>query len=209
MEHPEGDGWVPTVLAAWAEGQRISAVGPTPLEHHLDHARRLSEVLGPGGAVALDLGTGAGIPGLALAGFRPDLRWTLVDAARRRLRPVRAAVDQLGWADRVAVVHARAEELASDDRWVAHFDVIVARLFGPPAVTAECAAPLLRRGGRLLVTEPPGGAPGRWDDPGLAALGLERRIGHDDPPVVELVSVAAPEDRFPRRPGQAVRRPLW
>lgn len=208
MEHPEGDGWTAAVLAAWAEGQRLSAVGPTPLEQHLDHARRLSELLEPGGA-ALDLGTGAGIPGLALAGFRPDLRWTLVDASRRRLRPVRAAVDRLGWADRVTVVHARAEEMAADERWTAHFDVVVARLFGPPAVTAECAAPLLRRHGRLLVTEPPGSSPDRWDDAGLTALGLERRRGYDDPPVVELVSVAAPDGRFPRRAGIAARRPLW
>ena len=50
----------------------------------------------------------------------------------------------------------------------------MARSFGPPAATAECAAPLLRPGGALVVSEPPGGAGDRWDADGLAALGLAR-----------------------------------
>ena len=53
------------------------------------------------------------------------------------------------------------------------FDVVVARSFGRPAMTAECAAPFLLRGGHLVVSEPPGAVEGRWSAEGLAGLGLE------------------------------------
>ena len=49
---------------------------------------------------------------------------------------------------------------------------MTARSFGPPAATAECAAPLLAVGGLLVVSEPPDG-PDRWPADALAALGLE------------------------------------
>lgn len=137
------------------------------------------------------------------------MHWTLLDAARRRTEVVRHAVDVLGWHDRVAVVHGRAEDPGVVPSAGA-IDVVVARLFGPPAATAECAAPLLRRGGRLLVTEPPDAPPEeRWPGEGLAVLGLERGERYADPNVQELVAVAAPEARFPRKSGVAWKRPLW
>lgn len=203
------------MLACWRRGQQRSAVGPGPVEPHLAHARALARHLLPEDAVGLDLGTGAGLPGLALAGLRPDMRWILLDAARRRVQLVAEAVDALGWSDRVAVVHGRAE----DTTLIAphSVDVVVARLFGPPAATAECAAPLLRVGGRVLVTEPPNSAsePGisstdrRWPEDALGVLGLTLGRRLEAPRVQELVSVGRPESRFPRKPGVAVRRPLW
>ena len=202
------EAWIPVVLEGWRRGQHHSAVGPGPVALHLDHARRLVGLLDPAAGSGLDLGTGVGIPGLALAGWRPEMAWTLVDASARRVRLVQAVIDELGWVGRVRAVHGRAEELARDPGWRATADVVVARSFGPPAVTAECAAPFVRIGGSVLVTEPPDG-PDRWSIEGLRALGLERGTSTVDPPVQELRAVAAPEDRFPRQPGVARRRPLW
>lgn len=201
--------WEAVVLDAWAEGQRISAVGPGPLAAHLTHARRTAAVVDEAATVGLDLGSGAGIPGLALAGLRADMRWILVDSARRRVRVLADAVQAAGWSDRVEVVHQRAELLpAGGYRAVA--DVVTARLFGPPAVTAECAAPLLVAGGQLLVTEPPDEAgESRWDVEGLAPLGLSSGRRWHDPEIQELRRTGDPESRFPRKPGVARKRPLW
>lgn len=199
-------GWRAVLADVWRDGQRLSAVGPGEVEVHLDHAERLAAAL-DAPVEALDLGSGAGIPGLALAGLWPDSRWVLVDAALRRTRLLEDAVHRLGWDDRVAVVHGRAEDLGRDPRWRGRFDLVTARLFGPPAAAAECGAPLLRVGGILAVTEPPDPAVDRWPADGVAVLGLE--LLDPLPGLQRLRLVAEPAGRFPRKAGVPVRRPLF
>jgi 16S rRNA (guanine527-N7)-methyltransferase len=211
MTRSEGgrpDDWVGAVLDGWRRGQRLSAVGPGDVSEHLDHARSLARHLGAPGR-ALDLGTGIGIPGLALAGFLPATRWTLLDGARRRIRLVADIVDELGWADRIEVVHERAEVAGRQPDLRGGFDVVIARSFGSPAVTAECAAPFVRLGGTVMVSEPPGATTDRWPEDGLAELGLARGPAIARPHAQVLVAVTPVSDRFPRRPGRATKHPLW
>ena len=97
--------------------------------------------------------------------------------------------------------HARASHRA---------DVVTARSCGPPAVVAECGAPLLRVGGRLLVSEPPQ-VTDRWPVEGLAALGLsapESRAldGYGFVGVTQSTPCAV---TYPRKPGVPERSPLF
>lgn len=173
------------------------------------HAESLAALIPDDAATGLDLGCGAGIPGLALAGLRSDMRWTLLDASRRRIRVVQQAIRALGWTTRVEAVHGRAEDRSLG---LEPADLVVARLFGPPPVTAECAAPLVAPGGTVLVSGPPSAtaeADERWPAAGLASLGLISAGRHLDPAVQVLRRVGAPEQRFPRKPGVARKRPLW
>lgn len=199
-------GWREVVVEVWTEGQRLSAVGPGDVTVHLAHAERMAGLL-DAPARAVDLGSGAGIPGLALAGLWPESEWILLDAAQRRTRLLDSAVERLGWTDRVKVVHSRAEDLGRDPAHRAHHDLVTARLFGPPAAALECGAPLLRVGGVLAVTEPPDPDPERWPPDALAPLGLE--LLAPDPGLQRFRSVRPPEARFPRKPGVPVRRPLF
>lgn len=215
--------WRDVVLDVWRRGQALSAVGPGDVAEHLRHAEALVPRLETDAVCGIDLGSGAGIPGLALAGLRPDMQWTLVDAARRRTRLLEEAVRELGWTDRVSVIHERAELLPRRDGMRRTFDVVTARLFGPPAVTAECAAPLVRIGGQVLVTEPPGQdcdveveagirhvrQRERWNVAGLRVLGLSLDRTWTEPMVQELRATGDPEARFPRKLGVAAKRPLW
>ena len=150
------------------------------------------------------------MPGLVLATALPDWRWDLVEAGARRAAFLERAVQELGLLDRVRVRHLRAEELGRTDAERGRADAVTARSFGPPAVTAECGAPLLRPGGVLVVSEPPDGAGDRWPADGLATVGLavaERRPG--PPAVAVLVQDGPCPPRFPRRPGIPAKRPLW
>ena len=199
-------GWEDVVVATFEAGQRRSMVGPGEVRQHLEHARRLAAALDVP-EQAVDLGSGAGIPGLVLAGIWPESRWVLVDAARRRTELLEEAIAQLGWAPRITVVHGRAEEVGRDPLHRHRHDLVTARSFGPPAVTAECGAGLLRVGGVLAVTEPPDPGAERWSVPGLASLGLE--LLPPQPGLQRMVLVRPPEDRYPRRPGVPERRPLW
>ena len=162
----------------------------------------------------LDLGSGGGLPGLVLATSRPDLELTLLEARQRACRFLRAAVTDLGLAD-VAVVEARAEDAARQPDLRETFDAVVARSFGPPAVTAECAVGFLRPGGRLVVSEPPGDeAPGhragRWPVSGLEELGFAPPVAGGGPGASFVVlEKTQSDDRWPRRVGVPAKRPVW
>src|SRR5207245_763488 len=120
------------------------------------------------------------------------------------------AVARLGLADRVTVRSARAEDAGRDPGLRGQIDLVVARGFGPPAVTAECAAPLLRVGGVTVVSEPPGSTGGRWDTAGLEELGLTLEATFVGPPAfVRLRQRAVCPERYPRRSGIPRKRSLW
>lgn len=208
------------------ESRQLGFLGPGPVEPHLHHALAYAQAVSPAPARALDLGAGGGLPGLVLAARTwPDTRWTFVDAQARRTDFLRRAVATLGLDDRVSVEEARAEEVGRADAHRQRYDAVVARSFGAPAVTAECAAPLLVTGGTLVVSDPPSAdldhRPGegplgaRWPADGLAELGF----GPAAPVVVDpggapvhlatMVLVTPTGERYPRRVGVPAKRPLF
>ena len=178
------------------------------MDSHIDLARDLAGAIGRAPACALDLGSGAGIPGLVLALEWPASSWVLLDAGERRTVVLAEAVERLGLADRVEVVCQRAEVAGRDPRHRGGYDLVTARSFGAPAVTAECGAPLLRVGGVLAVTEPPD-AHARWPAAGLELLGLSLGPSSDSPNLQQLLAVEACPDRYPRRVGVPAKRPLF
>jgi 16S rRNA (guanine527-N7)-methyltransferase len=192
--------------------QDLGFLGPGGLDDKVDHALAFGPLLPAGSAdgppEVLDLGSGGGLPALPLAVARPTERWVLVDSMARRTAFLAEAVARLGLEDRVQVRTARAEALPAE--WRGRFAAVTARGFGRPAVLAECAAPWLRVGGALVVSEPPGGRPERWPDAGLDQLGLTRDLLVTGPPSFARLRQAEPcPPRFPRRLGVPAKRPLW
>lgn len=207
---PTADGWRTTVVEVWREGQRLSAVGPGPVDVHLDHGIALAAQL-DAPERAVDLGSGAGIPGLVLAGCWPSSEWLLVEAARRRADLLERGVRSLGWTDRVTVVHGRAEDVAHDPRWRGHADLVTARSFGPPATTVECAMGFLAVGGLLVVTEPPSPDPDRWPSAPLGDLGF-RPVPSPDTDRIRVQRLRLeepPAAQYPRRSGVPAKRPRF
>lgn len=197
----------PALRQALERAQRLGVLGPTPIDDHIRHARHFLDALAPGAATLLDLGSGAGLPGLVIADRRPDVVVALLDAQDKRVALLRQAVTAMGCEDRVRVLHGRAEALAHDEHLRGTFDVVTARLFGPPAVVAECGAPFLAPQGRLLISEPPG-AGDRWPAEGLARLGLARDPSSSAQLTVLRAVEPCPVD-VPRRTGVPAKRPLF
>ncbi len=197
------------VLAA---GRDRGFLGPGDIDEHLEHARAFAACVPESAGRCIDLGSGGGVPGLVLAVLAwPDREFVLLDGSRTRAAFLEAAVEQLGLAPRVTVCAARAEEAGRDATMRTSAEVVVSRSFGPPAVVAECAAPLLAVGGLLVVSEPPGGGPAeRWPAGGLAEVGLQVISRRSGPPafVVARQASACP-DRYPRRVGIPTKRPLF
>ena len=201
-------------LAEWLEtARRRGMLGPGPVEAHLEHAEAMAAAIEPGfGGRFLDLGAGGGVPGLILLDVWPGASGILLEARGRRCAFLEDALQALDLAGRGSVACGRAEDLARDARFRGAFELIVARAFGGPAVTAECAVGFLAPGGRLAVSEPPGvEMMERWPKDGLAELGLtgpEVRRGNGVG-VALLRAVGPVADRWPRRVGLPQRRPLW
>jgi 16S rRNA (guanine527-N7)-methyltransferase len=159
----------------------------------------------------MDLGAGGGVPGLVLALDWPETSWVLLDSAERRVAFLEDAIVSLGLGARVRAVLARAEDAARGMIQRESVELVVARAFGPPAVTAECASPFIARGGRLVVSEPPGTLePARWPAAPLLDLGFVARAAEvDGRSFVVLDKVAPCPVTVPRRVGLAARRPWF
>jgi 16S rRNA (guanine527-N7)-methyltransferase len=200
----EGDPRAPTTVRD-PEGIVDDHLADSLVALELEPVRSASEIS--------DLGAGAGFPGLPLAIALPDARTRLVESNSRKCEFIARAVDACGL-DNADVIHARVE------RWsegIGSSDLVTARALASPDVVAEYAAPLLRRGGSLVIwrgqRDPEAEAAG---ERAAAQLGLhvqeplrvtpyegtEHRYLH----VMSKMTDTPP--RFPRRPGIAQKRPL-
>jgi 16S rRNA (guanine527-N7)-methyltransferase len=199
----------PALLSALARARRLGALGPGPIDAHIVHAEAFLQALSvvPEGSTVVDLGSGGGVPGLVIVDARPDLHVVLLDAMEKRTALLDDALVLLGATGRCRVVTGRAEVLGRSPELRGRAGAVMARSFGPPAVTAECASPFLSIGGHLVVSEPPG-APRRWPEGGLEQLGL-RAAPESVAGVHILVQVEPCPDRYPRRNGMPAKRPLF
>ncbi|HKY14108.1 MAG TPA: RsmG family class I SAM-dependent methyltransferase [Microthrixaceae bacterium] len=184
-------------------------LGPGDVAFHVEHARSFVDLV-RGSKRILDLGSGGGLPGLVMATELAESELVFLDANQRRTEFLAEAVEQLGLDDRASVVTARAEEAARRPELRGTFDAVVARSFGPPAVVAECGAPFLQLGGRLVVSEPPDGVD-RWPVDHTAQLGLEpaEAVVTERAHLRVLRLVRTCPDRYPRRVGVPAKRLLF
>jgi 16S rRNA (guanine527-N7)-methyltransferase len=205
----------PELVATLELARDRGFLGPGPVDAHFVHARGFIEVAESAGAnpeLVVDLGTGGGVPGLVLAQAWPEARVVLVEAMARRATHLREAVTRLGWGQRVQVDERRAELVARDPDFRERVDVVTARGFSAPAVTAEIAAGLAAQGSIVVVSEPPSREPDRWPSTGLAKLGFdgpEWRESVAGAHYVVLRKRRSTPASVPRSVGKPGKRPLW
>ncbi|MGC5053806.1 16S rRNA (guanine(527)-N(7))-methyltransferase RsmG [Micromonospora sp. DT48] len=122
---------------------------PRIWDRHLLNCAAVAELIPPGASV-LDVGSGAGLPGLVLAIARPDLSVTLIEPLARRTLFLEETVEALGLTYSVRVLRGRAEEVAAGPDAVAG-DVVTARAVAPLDRLSGWCLPLAVPGGRLLA----------------------------------------------------------
>jgi 16S rRNA (guanine527-N7)-methyltransferase len=134
------------LLGEWNERINLTAIrtrGEMILKHLLDSLSVQPFVRGP---LVVDVGTGAGFPGLPLALLNPDVRFVLIDGTAKKIAFVRAAAEALGLAN-VEPMHVRAEDYRPAER----ASSVVSRALGSLDLFATRAGHLLGPGGELLA----------------------------------------------------------
>ncbi|MBR6219436.1 MAG: 16S rRNA (guanine(527)-N(7))-methyltransferase RsmG [Clostridia bacterium] len=164
---------------------------------------------------AVDVGSGAGFPGIPLAIMLPRVRFTLIDALGKRVDFLRRVIDRLGL--NAEALHLRAEDAARQPALRETFDLATARAVAPMNVLCEYLLPLVRPGGWALALKGPG-----LDEELIQAGGALRLLGGEarrvqplaipgrdwDHRAAWIAKTAPTPDKYPRRPGVAEKKPL-
>lgn len=204
------------LLRRWRSRARLTAI-VDPREaarlHVADSLLCLRADL-PFGASLMDVGSGAGLPGIPLGIARPDLRVTMLEAEARKAAFLELAARDLGLEPRV--VRARAEEAGHDPGLRERFEIVAARAVAPLPVLSELTLPFVRRGGKCVLLKGPSvRAELRGSAAASAIVGggtpeiLEARLGGGERRVIVVIrKERTTPGQFPRRPGVPQRRPL-
>jgi len=208
-------------LIAWNERANLTAITDyreVQIKHFLDSLSCLLVLTGLPIERwrGLDIGAGAGFPGLPLKIARPQMEFTLLEAKKKRVQFLQHLVGRLGLSG-IEVVRGRAEELGRQTGHREGYDLVVARAVATLPVLLEYALPLCQIGGMVIAQK----GPDIKEELGTSQValrvlggqmrqvkGLELPFSMGDRNLVVVEKVAPTPEKYPRRPGVPAKRPL-
>lgn len=140
------------LLVEWNKKMNLTAITEPreiAVKHFLDSLLTLDAVEIPNGAAVIDVGTGAGFPGVPIKIVRPDVDLTLLDSLNKRIKFLEELKDDLK-VD-VKLIHRRAEEAAREENLRECFDIAVSRAVAPLNVLLEYCMPFVKVGGIFVA----------------------------------------------------------
>lgn len=209
-------------LVTWNQRFNLTAItdwNGVLIRHFLDSLSCLKAVPAAdleGGARVVDVGTGAGYPGIPLKIVCPGMRLTLLEATRKKVGFLEHLIGELGL-EQVEAIHARSEQLGQDPMYREQYDWAIARAVAKMSTLAEYLLPLARVGGAVLAQKGEDAtAEVHEADKAISALGgrvrqlvpVELRGLAETRYLVVVDKVAPSPEKYPRRPGMPKKRPL-
>ena len=137
------------LLIEWNQKMNLTAITEpreVAVKHMIDSLSAWDDSLFSPEASLVDVGTGAGFPGIPLKILYPGLKLTLLDSLNKRIRYLQTVVEELGLTD-VRCIHARAEEAARQKEYREQFDIAVSRAVARLPILAEYCLPFVKKGG--------------------------------------------------------------
>ncbi len=182
--------------------------------HFCDSASVLPLHQIPSGARCIDVGTGAGFPGMVLAILRPDLSMTLMDSLQKRVSFLQQVVSALHLQN-VQCVHQRAEQAGHDSAYRERYDYAFSRAVASLPVLAEYSLPFIRIGGQMIAYKGPQGlSECSQARTALRTLGgqyeqaLNSQVPGRDHSLIFIKKIRPCPQKYPRKAGIPSKQPL-
>lgn len=207
------------MLIEWNEKMNLTAItDPTEVavKHMIDSLSCYDEAIFKKGAKIIDVGTGAGFPGLPLKIFRPDLKLTLFDSLNKRILFLKEVAHKLGIND-IEFIHSRAEDGGRNKQHREQYDIVVSRAVARLSVLSELCLPFVTVGGFFIALKGSQYSQEiKESTSALRLLGGEiakieniKLPGLDDVrAVVYVKKIKKTLPTYPRRPGVVEKNPL-
>ena len=199
-----------SLLVEWNEKMNLTAVTDPDgisVKHFLDSILPLYFVDMSKTESIVDIGTGAGFPGIPIKIMMPDVRMTLIDSLNKRVNFLNTVSDELGL-DKITCVHGRAEEFGKNKDFREQFDAVVSRAVANMTILCEYCLPYVAVGGMFVALKAENSAQ-ELDAarPMIGTLGgkVENVISAHLPmsditrELIVIRKVAETPDKFPRR----------
>lgn len=207
------------MLVEWNEKINLTAITEpqdVAVKHMIDSLSCYDEQFFKTGATVIDVGTGAGFPGLPLKIFRPDLKLTLFDSLNKRILFLQAVAEKLGIND-INFVHSRAEDGGKSKQLREQYDIAVSRAVAKLDVLCEWCLPFVAVGGFFIALKG-----SRYSEELNDATGAIQRLGgeitkiekiklpglDDVRAIIYIKKIKKTPAAYPRRPGTAEKNPL-
>lgn len=207
------------LLIEWNKKINLTAITEpkeVAIKHIVDSLSCFNEKLFAENSSLIDVGTGAGFPGLPLKIFFPSLKLTLLDSLNKRVKFLQLVVDTLGLKD-VKVIHARSEEAARNKLYREQFDMATASAVARLPILCEYCLPFVKQDGMFIALK------GRQYEEEIAEAGKAIKILggklieampvklpelDDKRAVIYIQKIKATPKTYPRKAGTPERNPI-
>lgn len=205
------------LLIEWNEKMNLTAITDPEeiiLKHFIDSITILKEI--EDNSKIVDVGTGAGFPGIPLSIMNPTLKITLVDSLNKRLIFLQEVVNKLQLKN-IEIVHARAEEFGQNKKYRESFDISTSRAVANLSTLSEYLIPLVKVGGKVIsmkaadaqqeineakkAVEVLGGIIEKIDEFNLPQSDIGRTV-------IIIRKEKTTPNKFPRKPGTPSKEPI-
>lgn len=205
------------LLIEWNEKMNLTAITEPEeiiLKHFIDSITILKDI--EDNSRVVDVGTGAGFPGVPLSIMNPTLKITLVDSLNKRLIFLQEVVNKLQLKN-VEIIHARAEEFGQNKKYRESFDVATSRAVANLSTLSEYLVPLVKVGGKVVsmkaadaqqeindakkAIEVLGGAIEKIDEFNLPQSDIGRTV-------ITIKKQKQTPNKYPRKPGTPSKEPI-
>jgi 16S rRNA (guanine(527)-N(7))-methyltransferase RsmG len=206
------------LLLEWNEKINLTAITEPDevlYKHFYDCILFFKNVDVPQNAKIIDVGTGAGFPGLVLKIVREDLEVTLLDSLNKRITFLNDVIEKLGL-EKITAVHSRAEDGGKNPLYREKYDISCARAVAAMPVLLEYCTPFVKLGGQFVSMK----GPSAIDEVALCKnamkqLGVEKPTiicetltGEEQRTFVSFKKISQTPPKYPRNSGKIAKQPL-
>ena len=207
------------ILVEWNQKMNLTGIEDEKevfIKHFLDSISAVSKGYIKNGMSLIDVGTGAGFPGIPIKIYRPEVEVTLVDSLNKRINFLNEVISKLGL-EKINTIHARVEEFARNKKYREKFDIVTARAVANLTVLSEYLLPLTKNNGKCIcmkgsnieeeckeskkAIEILGGKIVEIEEFYLPDSDIKRNI-------INIKKIKSTPAKYPRKPGTPAKEPI-